>query len=379
MAEISIIMPVYNVEKYLTECLDSLLAQTFSDFEVIPVDDSSTDDSFAILQQYAQKDNRIKPLQQPNSGAGAARNTGIGKAQGKYMMFLDSDDWFDPTMLADMFAVAEKNNAEITVCRHRRIRDKDRACVSEHQFSHALRSLAQPFSLKEHPRFWGTPGLPFAPWCYLYRSDFIREHDHRFQLIPRANDLYFTQTALVMADKIALCDSCVVNYRVGISTNLQSGNAKTPLTFLDALCAVMNKLKSEGLYARFEQRFADLAARLCLTNLEAIYKLDSCRILFDHLQERGLKELGIMDRPADYFEDPDTAKRIALIRDLSFDEYILFLIGETKRLRAENSLLADQLQQTETLYRNAINSASFRVGKILTAPLRWLKGLFKHG
>ena len=99
MPEISVIMPVYNVEKYLRECLDSLLAQTFTDFEAICVNDGSTDGSPAILEEYAAKDNRIKIIDQPNSGAAKSRNNGMTIACGKYWMFLDSDDWFMPDML----------------------------------------------------------------------------------------------------------------------------------------------------------------------------------------------------------------------------------------------------------------------------------------
>ena len=112
MPEISVIVPVYNVEKYLRECLDSVLKQTFSDFEVICVNDGSTDGSPAILAEYAAKDLRIKTVTQENSGLSDARNTGMALAQGKYLYFLDSDDWIEPDTLEICRDTAEKNQLD---------------------------------------------------------------------------------------------------------------------------------------------------------------------------------------------------------------------------------------------------------------------------
>ena len=101
--KISVIIPVYNVEKYLPECLESILNQNFQDFEIICVDDGSTDRSLDILQEYKRKDDRFVILQQRHAGAGAARNHGIKLAEGKYIQFLDSDDYFEPTLLETIF------------------------------------------------------------------------------------------------------------------------------------------------------------------------------------------------------------------------------------------------------------------------------------
>ena len=92
---ISIVVPVYNVEKYLRQCLDSIINQTFKDFECICVNDGSTDKSLSILQEYANKDNRIKIIPQKNIGLAGARNTALSVASGKYVLFVDSDDYID--------------------------------------------------------------------------------------------------------------------------------------------------------------------------------------------------------------------------------------------------------------------------------------------
>ena len=94
MPKISVIVPVYNVEKYLRECLDSIVNQTLQDIEIICINDGSTDGSAVILEEYAAKDKRIKILNQENKGAGEARNAGINSAQGKYLAFIDGDDFY---------------------------------------------------------------------------------------------------------------------------------------------------------------------------------------------------------------------------------------------------------------------------------------------
>ena len=103
MAEVSIIVPVYQVEKYIRQCVDSILAQTFTDFELILVDDGSKDQSGQICDEYARMDTRVKVIHKENGGLSDARNTGMDQASGKYFMFVDSDDYIAPTMLVAKF------------------------------------------------------------------------------------------------------------------------------------------------------------------------------------------------------------------------------------------------------------------------------------
>ncbi|GAB7140736.1 hypothetical protein RsTz2092_06880 [Deferribacterales bacterium RsTz2092] len=116
MLPISIIVPVYNVEPYLRKCLDSLLAQTFTDIEVLCVNDGSTDNSLAILREYANKDERIKVFTHENQGVGYTRNVGLKNARGKYIMWCDPDDWYEPTMCEEMFSAIEREDVDLVTC-----------------------------------------------------------------------------------------------------------------------------------------------------------------------------------------------------------------------------------------------------------------------
>lgn len=112
---ISVIVPVYNVEEYLKQCLDSILEQTFSNYEVILVNDGSTDSSGLICQEYAEKDSRIRYFEKENGGLSDARNYGIEQAQGEYLTFVDSDDFLDKMHLNVLYTALVNNNVDISI------------------------------------------------------------------------------------------------------------------------------------------------------------------------------------------------------------------------------------------------------------------------
>jgi glycosyltransferase involved in cell wall biosynthesis len=119
MPIISIIVPVYKVEKYLRRCIDSILSQTFVNFECILIDDESPDDSGKICDEYAEKDSRIIVIHQKNAGVSAARNAGLDIAKGEWLGFVDSDDWCDPDMFQVLYDNAIKYNSDISICGYR--------------------------------------------------------------------------------------------------------------------------------------------------------------------------------------------------------------------------------------------------------------------
>lgn len=170
---ISLIVPVYNAEEYLRECLDSVLAQTFTDWECILVDDGSTDASGAICAEYARRDSRFRPVRQDNAGISGARNTGIGLATGRYLVFLDNDDGLDVRELEVVSRWAQTLRPEQILMWNSTL---DRAELG----SGADRPL-RPFLDREH-----CSGDEFVrilpPWNKLFRADVVRERNVRFEL-----------------------------------------------------------------------------------------------------------------------------------------------------------------------------------------------------
>ena len=113
---VSVIVPVYNVQAYLDRCVQSIVDQTYSNLEILLIDDGSTDESYRLMQNWAEKDKRIHLLQKTNGGLSDARNFGIQRAQGEYLAFIDSDDFIRPAMIEKMLAAMVEQQAQISVC-----------------------------------------------------------------------------------------------------------------------------------------------------------------------------------------------------------------------------------------------------------------------
>lgn len=180
-AKISIIMPVYKVEEYVGKAIESILAQTFSDWEFLIVDDGTPDKSGEICEEYAAKDSRIKVYHKENGGAPSARNLAIEKAVGKYMYFMDSDDWAEPQMLGDMYALAERDNAQLVVAGYyidTYYSDTDYRTDNQTEAA-AVYATAEEFRKNAYRLF--DKNLLYTPWNKLYRSDYILENNIRFK------------------------------------------------------------------------------------------------------------------------------------------------------------------------------------------------------
>ena len=121
---ISVIVPVYNVEKYLPQCLNSIINQTYKNIEVVLVDDGSTDDSGNICEEYKKNDERIIVVHQKNSGLSAARNVGIEISTGEYITFIDSDDYISPDYIENLYSALEQYSADIAICDLKKVSEK---------------------------------------------------------------------------------------------------------------------------------------------------------------------------------------------------------------------------------------------------------------
>ena len=140
MPKISVIIPVYNVEEYLQECIDSVLSQTFTDFECIIIDDGSIDNSGRICDEYAIKDERIKVIHKKNGGVSSARNAGLDIAQGEWIAFIDSDDWVDDKYLGFLYNNAIQNNVDVSICGVKYFENRRFWCKNKNTFNNILTS-----------------------------------------------------------------------------------------------------------------------------------------------------------------------------------------------------------------------------------------------
>ena len=187
--KVSVIVPVYNVEKYLERCLDSLINQTLKDIEIIAVNDGSTDNSLEILNKYAEKDTRIKVINKKNEGVSVARNIGIDESEGEYLTFVDSDDWIDKEMLYDMYKYANNTSVDIVMCtyirefrNHSKIKRLDIDCEYKQYVGTELENLHRKLvgPIKQeigNPEYLDALSIPVAK---LYKVDLLKKNNLKF-------------------------------------------------------------------------------------------------------------------------------------------------------------------------------------------------------
>ena len=240
MPQISIVMPVYNSEKYLKDTLESLRQQTFQNYELICVNDGSTDKSLEILEDFNKKyNNFIKIISTENQGAGTSRNYGFQFAKGETTIFLDSDDYFHPNFLEELYNQYKKTNSDIVICKYD---------VTLPDGSLYLKNQGIRFDTILKKEIFNKYDIPdyifcfcnYSPWNKLYKTEFIREHNLKFDNIPYNNDVFFVILSLFFADKITTVDKILVNYKIfnpesATSKRKQSGNLN--------LCQIFDRLE----------------------------------------------------------------------------------------------------------------------------------------
>ena len=306
MPRVSVVMPVYNAERWLPRSLDGVLSQTVRDLELIAVDDASTDGSLGVLKHRAARDPRIKVLHHDtNLFAGVARNDGLAVARGEYVLFLDADDEFEPTLIEKAVAEAGRSGADVVL-----VGADDLVGNAE---------VRTP-----NPCYWDArrrPGrLPFAPtdaaaclfqlctpepWTKLFKRSFVESEGLRFQGMQNANDLFFTLAALSRARLVSVVPETLVHHRVGVVGGVQVTKAREPLAFLEALRALKTDLERRRLFASYERSFVNLVVFHCIYNATASASWPAV-----------FAELGVAGHPReDFYSAADYGRYIDLVVD----------------------------------------------------------------
>ena len=251
--KVSVIIPVYNVENYLRECLDSVVNQTLKEIEIICVDDGSTDKSLDTLLEYAKKDNRITVLKQENLHAGVARNAGLAVARGEYLSFLDSDDFFELNMLEEMYKKAKEDTSDIVVCNanvyaegnltplkwivnERYIKDSTFSCSSKENASHIFQAFVA------------------FPWNKIFSRELIDNHKLYFSSSQHHNDTSFVMGSIVIANRISYITENYINYRRRNDSlcHTKSGNEEAMKL---SIISTFNNIKNTPNYNLVKQSF----------------------------------------------------------------------------------------------------------------------------
>lgn len=217
--KISIVMPCYNVEDYIEESLNSILNQTFKDFEIIAVNDSSTDSTLNILKKYEKTLKSLRVFTQPNKGAGAARNFGLTKAVGEFVIFMDSDDFLEPNALQVLFDATKAENVDAYYYNYYRYDHKFKTKTKVNlykNYSKSFNSKHQTISyqyIDVEPEKINLIRNEVAPWNKLYRRSFLLDNKIQFDELYNVNDRTFYYAALLKSKKIIFINAYLINYR----------------------------------------------------------------------------------------------------------------------------------------------------------------------
>ena len=228
---LSIITPVYQVEQYLPQCLDSILAQTYPHWELILVDDGSKDRSGEICEEYAKKDGRIRVIHTENRGAGAARNTGFAHATGEYVVFVDSDDYISENMIERLYMTIQKSKYDLVVCNFLRAYPD-----GKNDFTTQFPDME--ISGREVLAHWKTQknyGLWTVPWSKIIRKSILDQV--KFPEGKYFEDEFFSDQLFLRCDRVRVIpDSLYVN-RVRTSSTMNSQKTRNYLDLIDAFQA----------------------------------------------------------------------------------------------------------------------------------------------
>lgn len=267
---VSVIIPVYNAEKYLDQALFCLKYQTFPRFEVLCVDDGSTDQSVEIINRYVQSDPRFKLLKQTHQFAGVARNLGMHHAQGEYLLFLDADDYFSPNLLIEAYYQAKQFDAEVCVF-GANYYDEKQSKIGEMPLVCNLALCPKNTIFSKHTNLENIFSFTSpAAWSKLFKRQFILDKNIEFQNTRNANDLRFVLTALAEADRIVALDKVLVSYRINHGTSLQQTKDIDPTCIYHALSGLKAELAHRQLFEKLKKPYYDLVANHCLYNLRTL-------------------------------------------------------------------------------------------------------------
>ena len=320
--KISATMPVYNAESFLEQTLDSLLRQTLREFELICVNDGSTDQSLAILEAYAARDSRIKVLSQENKGPGAARNLGLEYSQAPYFICLDSDEIYEADMFRQLYEAIQTEDADIAVCRADQF-DWEQRWPMDFSIDHDYLPKKKVFSPEEAPYIFR--GFIWWSWDKLIRRDLLERYQLRFDEFRTSDDLYCMLCAVLKARRIVKLESVLVHHRINVSTSVSESRDKKDnwKDILQALAHVQSFMQAQGIYERYEQGFMNYCAHVLMWNLQTLSAHGRNRLRMA-LRSEWLDKLGFSMHEKEYFcyEKGAYSYLYSLVDSISYDPVV---------------------------------------------------------
>ncbi len=318
---VTVVIPVYNSADRLCQCLDGLLAQTCADIEIICVNDGSTDDSLNILQKYEAIDRRVSIINQQNSGAGAARNVGIANANGEYIIFLDSDDVFEPEMLELMSAQMERTESDAALCLYDAFDAHSGEVVTDCWTAPSeLLSSQAVFapSDKCDCLFQLVQGWP---WDKMFRTDFIRKHGLEYPRLPNSQDLVFIFQALALAERICVVKRVLVHRSMNRGASISNSRAKSVESPYNAVSMLLQRMENVGVLSLYHRSLYRFFMNFLLWHVMTLQG-DAQKRSYELLRSEWSDALNFDQYPKDVYDPRDYAVYRRLLHT-SYRRYIM--------------------------------------------------------
>lgn len=318
MGKISVIVPVYNSSNYLSKCLDSISNQSLKDIEIICIDNGSTDNSVQIIKEKQKLDNRIVLKEIGRSNAGDARNCGIQLSSGKYLYFIDSDDWIDQDTLSYIYNYAEFNNLDITIFKYKVFNEQTQKESDSKGFS-----CVPGILLINADTLFQTTN--FAVWNKLYKTEIIKDNNITFDSLRSTNDVTFSCLALACSNKIGLLDKSFYHYRTNRVGSITKSKSENLFDFNLALKSLKENLQKRGLFNKFYQTYINTCGEVLyftnrIINDEA--KIQFQNKIFDICQELSIDINKIQNITFKKFLSAFTPKFSIIIPVYNSEKYI---------------------------------------------------------
>lgn len=320
---VTVVVPVYNVEKYVGQCLESILNQSYTNLEVLVVNDGAKDSSADICKRYADSDNRVLLINKENGGLSSARNAALDKVHGKYLMYVDSDDYIKPGMIEKMVSVAEKESVDLVKCNFCRctqdgIEDKcddDTGTIKLFSAEESVENfLTAPYSSRKCFRT--------TVWDSLYLFDTVKEI--RFPEGKLYEDGYYTPVVLLNCKKTAHIDTSFYVYRQNSNSIIANGFSKKSLKSIDDWEFIYNHINEKM------PQFSVIAAGLWLNKLIKTYEnivsddtVDEDNYYKNYIRERLLSNIGLFKKTKQYKTFKQKIKTIIEKPDLFYEKFVL--------------------------------------------------------
>ena len=372
MIKVSVIVPVYNGEKHLKECLDSIKAQTLQDIEIICVDDGSTDDSLNILREYEKTDTRFTILTQKNQYAGIARNKGMSVASGEYMIFWDCDDFFDLTALEKMYNKAKTVDADVCVCgTNQFFDDTKQLCPWNSCLEKKRVPKGEWFNLETNPDHILTFANA-APWNKMFRRAFVQDKEIEFQGVRNGNDVFFDVVAICLAEKIVCVFERLITYRRNQGTNLVNTLSRSSLSPINAWIDAAEYLKKQN---RFPKKcFPNKAIGSMVYLLRNLLGSEEFYNAFTYLRENGIDKMGMTELSRDDFynkQDFDYVYNMQHMSPQEFHRYMSYrTYVELQKVGGKKALLEEQKKE-------AINDNKKLIKRLERYEKSKIKGIYR--